>query len=102
MNYKQWSESMASQVSSMAQGAQFPSEGALAGMYQEWINNLLAAEYQDLMNELTSLAALEPDNVKRNYYFKVAKIVHSRAPKVAASAGEQVSSVDSETCFFDN
>jgi hypothetical protein len=82
---QQWSEMMAKDVCKNFQDGNAPRETALVEMFGQWINQIVAAENKNFLDEITNLAFQEKDSGKKAGYFKMARLVQARIPKVMKS-----------------
>ena len=60
------------------------SEMAVQQTLFEWINHIIAEQQTEFLSDLTSMAMHEQDPNRKATYFRVARMVQMRIPKVAA------------------
>ena len=62
------------------------SESAVQQTLFEWINHIIAEQQTEFLSDLTSMAMHEQDANRKATYFRVARMVQMRIPKVAAQS----------------
>lgn len=85
-NSQHWSEIMAKEICENFQNGSAPRETALVELFSQWINQIVAAENKNFLDEITNLAFNETDSAKKAGYFKMARLVQARMPKAGVNS----------------